>query len=94
MNKQIEKLDNIQFILNQLVNDVKHNTIQNNIINNDNIEILDKNIKKINDDNNAHFFTNYNITRIKEIFVNLVDIIKQQDKRILKLESTINHNES
>ena len=88
----IEKLENIQFIVNELTNSIKNQIIEDDKTKNKRINNLEKNIQKYNSEDNAYFKSNYNIGRLKKIIDNLFIIVKEQDKRITQLESNLIHN--
>jgi len=88
----IEKLENIQFIVNELTNSIKNQIIEDDKTKNKRINNLEKNIQKYNSEDNAYFKCNYNIGRLKKIIDNLFIIVKEQDKRITQLESNLIHN--
>ena len=88
----IEKLENIQFIVNELTNSIKNQIIEDDKTKNKRINNLEKNIQKYNSEDNAYFKCNYNIGRLKKIIDKLFIIVKEQDKRITQLESNLIHN--
>ena len=49
--------------------------------------LLEKNINNYTSESSSYFTTHYNISRLKNIFDLLFNIIKEQDKRISSLES-------
>lgn len=89
----IKNLENIQFVVNELTNSIKNQIIKDNNSKNKKINELEKNIQRYNTNDNAYFKSNYNITLLKNILDTLVLIIKEQDKRIIHLESNLNHND-
>ena len=89
----IKNLENIQFVVNELTNSIKNQIIKDNNSKNKRINELEKNIQRYKTNDNAYFKSNYNITLLKNILDTLVLIIKEQDKRIMHLESNLNHND-
>lgn len=87
----LQKLENIQFVVNELTNSIKNQIIKDNKTNNKRINSLEKNIQQYNSQSNAHFTCNYNIGRLKNIIDSLFLIIKEQDKRITQLEINLTH---
>ena len=81
--QNLEKLNNIQIVINKLINNIKTNDIQNK---DENIKIIENKIKLYTQDSSAYFSTSYNIYNLKQILNLLMKIIIQQNKRILKLE--------
>ena len=90
----LEKLENIQFIVNELTNSIKNQIIEDDKTKNKRINNLEKTIQKYTSEDNAYFKANYNIGRLKKIIDNLFIIIKEQDKRITQLENNLTHNVS
>ena len=88
MNEKIEKMDNLQFVINELITNIKQETSSNINTQNVNINELEKNVKTYSHENTSHFNASYNIERLKTILNNLYNIIKEQDKRITQLESS------
>ena len=91
MNK-IKKIENIQFIVNELTNSIKNQIIEDDKTKNKLINNLEKNVKRYITNDNSYFKCNYNIGLLKDILSNLFLIIKEQDKRITQLESNLIHN--
>jgi len=90
----LEKLENIQFIVNELTNSIKNQIIKDDKTKNKRIYNLEKNIQTYNSEDNAYFKSNYNVARLKKIIDNLFIIVKDQDKRIIQLESNLTRNDS
>lgn len=88
----IEKLENIQFIVNELTNSIKNQIIEDDKTKNKRINNLEKNVERYITNDNSYFKCNYNIGLLKNILNNLFLIIKEQDKRITQLESNLIHN--
>ena len=84
---EIEKLDNLQFVINELIDNIKTHTTQEIENRTQNMILLEKNINNYTEESSSYFTTHYNISRLKNIFDLLFNIIKEQDKRILALES-------
>ena len=90
----LKNLENIQFVVNELTNSIKNQIIEDDKTKNIRIHNLEKDVKKYITNDNSYFKCNYNITLLKNILNNLFFIIKEQDKRIIHLESNLNHNNS
>ncbi len=88
---KVEKLDNLQFIVTELVGSIRENIIEENTIKNENIDYLTTKVQKLNSCNSQFFTAGYNILIIKQIMTTLLDIVKEQDKRITELESKNQH---
>ena len=88
----LEKLENIQFIVNELTNSIKNQIIEDDETKNKRINNLEKNVERYISNDNSYFKSNYNIGLLKNILNNLFLIIKEQDKRITQLESNLIHN--
>jgi hypothetical protein len=84
---EIEKLDNLQFVINELIDNIKTHTIQERENRTQNINLLEKNINNYTEENSSCFTSHYNVGRLKNILDLLFNIMKEQDKRILALES-------
>ena len=79
--QNLEKLNNIQIVINELINQT------NDVPNKDeNIKIIENKIKLYTQDSPAYFSTSYNIYNLKQILNLLMKTIIQQNKRIIKLE--------
>ena len=90
MNK-VEKLDNLQFIVAELVSSIKQDIHNDELVSNENLSYLTTKVQKLNSCD-SHFFTaGYNILVLKQIVNTLLTIVKEQDKRIVKLESKNQH---
>ena len=83
----LDKLENIQFVVNELTDSIKNQIIKDNDTKNKRISNLEKKIKIYNNHDNAYFTANYSIGRLKHILNNLFLIMKEQEKRINQLES-------
>jgi hypothetical protein len=88
---KVEKLDNLQFIVTELVGSIRENIIEENTIKNENIDYLTTKVQKLNSCNSQFFTAGYNILIIKQIMTTLLDIVKEQDKCIRELESKNQH---
>jgi len=84
---EIEKLDNLQFVINELIDNIKTHTTQERENRTQNMILLEKNINNYTAESSSYFTTHYNISRLKNIFDLVFNIIKEQDKRISSLES-------
>ena len=87
---KVEKLDNLQFIVTELVSSIRENIIEENTIKNQNICNLEKGVTKFMN-TNGQFCAGHNIRTLKTIIHTLFAIIKEQDKRISELESKNQH---
>lgn len=83
-------LNNINLVVHELTESIKKQCIQDEIIKNETIKNLDKYIKKFDRANTSEFNTSYSIGWLKSINILLLDIVKQQDKRIALLEDKLN----
>ena len=88
---KVEKLDNLQFIVAELVGSIRENIIEENTIKNENIDYLTTKVQKLNSCNSQFFTAGYNILVLKQIVNTLLTIVKEQDKRISELESKNPH---
>jgi len=87
---KVEKLDNLQFIVTELVNSIRENIIEENTIKNENLRNLEKDVTKFMK-TNGQFCAGHNIRTLKIIIDTLFTIVKEQDKRIRELESKNKH---
>ncbi len=81
--QNLEKLNNIQIVINELINNIKTNDVPNK---DENIKIIENKIKLYTEDSSSYFSTSYNIYNLKQILNLLMKTIIQQNKRIIKLE--------
>ena len=88
---KLENLDNLQFLVTELVNSIRENIIEDNTIKNQNISNLEKEVTKFIN-TNGQFCAGHNIRTLKTIIHTLFTIVKEQDKRITELEVKINNN--
>lgn len=83
-------LNNINLVVHELTETIKKQCIEDEIVKNTNIENLSKYVKKFDNANSSEFNSSYSIGWLKSINVLLLDIVKQQDKRITQLEDKLN----
>ena len=88
---KVENLDNLQFLVTELVGSIRQNIIEDNMIKNENINKLDKHVNKFIK-TNGQFCAGHNIRTLKNIIDSLLTIVKEQDKRISALESKNQHH--
>ena len=65
----LEKVENIQFIVHELTNSIKNQIIKDDKTKNKSINSLEKNIQQYNSESNTHFKCNYNIQRLKKLLI-------------------------
>jgi len=87
---KIQMLNNINLVVHELTETIKKQCIEDEIVKNTNIENLSKYVKKFDNANSSEFNSSYSIGWLKSINVLLLDIVKQQDKRITQLEDKLN----
>ena len=91
MNK-VDKLDNIQFIVSELVSSIKQDIHNEESIIDESLNYLTTRVEKLNRCD-THFFTaGYNILVLKQTINTLLTIVKEQDKRITELELKNQHH--
>jgi len=83
---KLENLDNLQFLVTELVGSIHQNIIEENAIKNETICYLEKDVNKFVK-TKGQFCTGHNIRTLKNIIDALFTIVKEQDKRISALES-------
>lgn len=83
---KLENLDNLQFIVTELVGSIRQNIIEENAIKNETICYLEKDVLKFVK-TKGQFCAGHNIRTLKNIIDSLLTIVKDQDKRITELES-------
>jgi len=88
---KVEKLDNLQFIVAELVSSIKQDIHNDELVSNENLSYLTTKVQKLNSCDSQFFTAGYNILIIKQIMTTLLDIVKEQDKRITELESKNQH---
>jgi hypothetical protein len=88
---KLENLDNLQFLVTELVGSIRQNIIEDNIIKNENINKLDKHVNKFIK-TNGQFCASHNVRTLKIIIDRLFAIVKEQDKRISELELKNQHH--
>jgi len=82
----LKKLDSIQMVVTELVGSIRKTIIEENVIKNENINNLEKEINKLTKEQ-GQFCAGHNIRTLKNIIDSLLTIVKDQDKRITELES-------
>ena len=88
---KVEKLDNLQFIVTELVNSIRENIIEENTIKNENLRNLEKDVTKFMK-TNEQFCAGHNIRTLKIIIDTLFyNCKKSKIKRIRELESKNKH---
>jgi len=87
---KLENLDNLQFIVAELVGSMRQNIIEENAIKNETICNLEKDVTKFVK-NKGQFCASHNVGTLKIIIDKLFAIVKEQDKRISALESKNQH---
>ena len=88
---KVEKLDNLQFIVTELVSSIKQDIHNDELVSNENLSYLTTKVQKLNSCNSQFFTAGYNILIINQIMTTLLDIVKEQDKCIRELESKNQH---
>tara|TARA_B100002051_G_C16385628_1_gene462674 strand:- start:311 stop:577 length:267 start_codon:yes stop_codon:yes gene_type:complete len=83
---KLEKLDNIQLVVSELVSSIKEDIHKEEVINNESLSYLTTRVKKLNTCNSQFFTAGYNILVLKQAINTLLTIVKEQDKRITELE--------
>ena len=83
----MKKIENLQFLVNELSNSIKNEIVKNNDVKNQKITDLKKDIERYVNNDNTYFKSSYNISLLKNILSNLFLIVEQQDQRIKLLES-------
>lgn len=87
---KIQMLNNINLVVHELTESIKKQCIEDEIVKNTNIKNLSNYVKKFDNSNTSEFKSSYSIGWLKSINVLLLDIVKQQDKRITQLEDKLN----
>ena len=87
-------LNNINLVVHELRESIKKQCIEDEVIKNNNIKNLDKYVEKFCKSDTSEFKSSYCISWLKSINVLLLDIVKQQDKRIKLLEDKLNATNS
>jgi len=88
---KVEKLDNLQFIVAELVSSIKQDIHNDELVSNENLSYLTTKVQKLNSCDSQFFTAGYNILVLKQIVNTLLTIVKEQDKRISELESKNPH---
>ena len=89
---KVEKLDNIQFVVSELVSSIKEDIHKEEVINNKSVSYLTTRVEKLNTCNSQFFTAGYNILVLKQAINTLLTIVKEQDKRITELELKNQHH--
>ena len=85
MNK-VDKLDNIQLVVSELVSSIKQDIHKEEVVTNESISYLTTRVEKLNGCDSQFFTAGYNILILKQAINTLLTIVKEQDKRIRELE--------
>ena len=85
MNK-VDKLDNIQLVVSELVSSIKDDIHKEESIINESLHYLTTRVEKLNGCDSQFFTAGYNILVLKQAINTLLTIVKEQDKRIRELE--------
>ena len=83
---KVEKLDNIQLVVSELVSSIKQDIHKEEVVTNNSIGYLKTRVKKLNSCDSQFFTAGYNILVLKQAVNTLLTIVKEQDKRIKELE--------
>ena len=84
---KMELLQNINFVVNELTDSIKNQCIMEEEVKNQNVRELEKYVSKYIEQETSEFNSGYSISRLNTIIKLLLNIIKEQDKRISKLEN-------
>lgn len=88
---KVNKLDNIQFVVSELVSSLKQDIHNEELVTDKSISYLTTRVKKLNSCNSQFFTAGYNILVLKQAINTLLTIVKEQDKRITELELKNQH---
>ncbi len=91
MNK-VDKLDNIQLVVSELVSSIKQDIHKEEVVTNESISYLTRRVEKLNSCDSQFFTAGYNILVLKQAINTLLTIVKEQDKRITELELKNQHH--
>lgn len=83
---KVNKLDNIQFVVSELVSSLKEDMYNEELVTDKSISYLTTRVEKLNSCNSQFFTAGYNILVLKQAINTLLTIVKEQDKRIRELE--------
>ncbi len=83
---KVNKLDNIQFVVSELVSSLKEDMYNEELVTDKSISYLTTRVEKLNSCNSQFFTAGYNILILKQAINTLLTIVKEQDKRIRELE--------
>lgn len=91
MNK-VDKLDNIQLVVSELVSSIKQDIHNEKSIIDESLSYLTTRVEKLNSCDCQFFTAGYNILVLKQAINTLLTIVKEQDKRITELELKNQHH--
>ena len=83
---KVKKLDNIQFVVSELVSSIKDDIHKEESIIDESLSYLTTRVEKLNSCDSQFFTAGYNILVLKQAINTLLTIVKEQDKRIRELE--------
>ena len=83
---KVNKLDNIQFVVSELVSSIKQDIHNEESIIDESLSYLTTRVEKLNSCDSQFFTAGYNILVLKQAINTLLTIVKEQDKRIRELE--------
>jgi hypothetical protein len=89
---KVNKLDNIQFVVSELVSSLKEDIYNEELVTDKSISYLTTRVEKLNSCNSQFFTAGYNILILKQAINTLLTIVKEQDKRITELEIKNQHH--
>lgn len=89
---KVNKLDNIQFVVSELVSSLKEDMYNEELVTDKSISYLTTRVEKLNSCNSQFFTAGYNILVLKQAINTLLTIVKEQDKRITELEVKNQHH--
>jgi len=89
---KVNKLDNIQFVVSELVSSLKEDIYNEELVTDKSISYLTTRVEKLNSCNSQFFTAGYNILILKQAINTLLTIVKEQDKRIKELEIKNQHH--
>jgi len=89
---KVNKLDNIQFVVSELVSSLKEDMYNEELVTDKSISYLTTRVEKLNSCNSQFFTAGYNILILKQAINTLLTIVKEQDKRITELELKNQHH--
>jgi len=89
---KVNKLDNIQFVVSELVSSLKQDIHNEESIIDESLNYLTTRVEKLNRCDSQFFTAGYNILVLKQAINTLLTIVKEQDKRITELELKNQHH--